>query len=357
MSSTPHRLQQSVRLIFALALSLSLLTIAQPSTPTASAANQSAMGMFLGFDRGDRFTQMERDLGRPLNWIVTMLDSGSASAMRSSAWGQFAKSNAYLPPLSNRLDVVVTVPLAFGGGGQSEAAIRTNLRETAAGRWDTDFRAIAQYVKAAGYGDAVIRLGHEADDAWPSWSARNNTAEYIAAYRHVHDVLAAESAAFRFDWATTRAGFTTWGLPAYPGDAYVDVIGLDIYWRDAAIPDRDWTTRYEPVLRQHLEFARSRNKPVSFPEWGQAFHNTGKYIELMNQWFDTLPTTGPGRLLYQAYFNDPSQPGYNLDNYPTTKQTYTTTFKTCVARPLVAPAPDPSTGLVTAQRLSLSGRC
>lgn len=340
MSMRPHRVAQSARLIVAFLLSLSLLAIANAPAPSASAASPSSLGMFVGFDRGDRFAQMERDLGRPLSWVVTMLDSKSPSAMRSSAWGQFASGNAYLPKLASRLDVVVTVPLAFGGGGQTESAIRANLRDTAAGRWDSDFRAIAQYVKAAGYGDAVIRLGHEADDAWPSWSARNNVNEYIAAFRHVHDVLESESSGFRFDWATTRAGFSTWGLPAYPGDAYVDVIGLDIYWRDAAIPDRDWTTRYEPVLREHLAFAKSRNKPVSFPEWGQAFHNTGKYIELMHGWMAALPTTGPGRLLYQTYFNDPSQSGYNLDNYPTTKQAFIKTFKNWG---LGTPAPAPTT--------------
>ena len=84
-------------LIFALALSLSLLAISQPPTPTVSAASQSTLGMFVGFDRGDRFAQIERDLGRPLDWVVTMLDSRSASAMKSSAWGQFANSSAYLP--------------------------------------------------------------------------------------------------------------------------------------------------------------------------------------------------------------------------------------------------------------------
>jgi hypothetical protein len=303
--------------------------------------------MFVGFNRGDRFAQMERELGRPLGWVVTMLDSRSPSAMRSSAWGQFASNDAYLPKAASRLDVVVTVPLAFGSGGQTETAIRANLRDTAAGRWDNDFRAIADYVKAAGYGDAVIRLGHEADDAWPPYSSRNNTAAYIAAFRHVHDVLSAKSPGFRFDWASTRAGFSTWGLPAYPGDAYVDVIGLDTYWRDASIPDRDWTMRYEPVLREHLEFARSRNKPVSFPEWGQGFHNTGRYIELMNGWFRSLPTTGPGRLLYQSYFNDPTQPGYNLDNYPTTKQAYINTFKSSTSGTTTTTTVRPTTTTTT----------
>ena len=350
MSATPHRLARPALLFTALALALSLVVVSPAATQTASAQNSNTLGMFVGFDRGDRFAQMERDLGRPLDWVVTMLDRRSTSAMRSSAWGQFTSGSAYLPKLSNRLDVVVTVPLAFGAGGQSESAIRSNLQATASGRFDGDYRAIAQMVKDAGYGDAVIRLGHEMDDAWPPWSARNNAAQYIAAFRHVHDVLASVSPAFRFDWATTRAGFSQWGLPAYPGDAYVDVIGLDAYWRDATdIPDRDWTNRYESVFRQHLQFAKSRNKPVSFPEWGQANGNTGRYIQLMNEWFRSLPTTGPGRLLYQAYFDDASQPAYNLDNYPTTRRTYINTFKNWdvstsgATSPAPAPAPAPTT--------------
>ncbi len=314
--------------------------VARSATSAAEVAGSSTFGMFVGFDRGDRFTQMERDLGRPLDLVVTMLDSRSPSAMRSSAWGQYASGDAYLPKLSGRLDVVVTVPLAFGSGGSSEAVIRSALRDSAAGRWDSDYRAIAQYVKDAGYGDAVIRLGHEFDDAWPPYSARNNTAEYIAAFRHVHDVLSSESAGFRFDWTSTRAGFSAWAPLAYPGDAYVDVIGLDIYWRDPRpIPDSDWSLRYEPVLREHLEFARARNKPVSYPEWGQANGDSGRYVELMYGWLSSVPTTGPGRLLYQAYFSDPSQPEYDLENYPTTKRTFIDTFETWG---LDAPAPEPT---------------
>jgi hypothetical protein len=247
--------------------------------------------------------------------------------MRSSAWGQFVKDEAYLPELSDRVDVVVTVPLAFGRLGQSEAEKRENLLETAGGRWDDDYRVIAQHLENAGYGDAVIRLGHEFDIRWPPWSARNNSAEYIAAFRHVHGVLSEESPGFRFDWTGTRAGFSNWGPPAYPGDAYVDVIGLDIYWREAAaISDQQWTNRYESVLREHLEFAQSRNKPVSYPEWGRANGDTGRYIELMHDWFVSLPDSGPGQLLYQAYFNPVAQSEYDLDNLPAVKRAYVGTF-------------------------------
>lgn len=289
-----------------------------------------SLGMHVGFNRGDRFAQIERELGRQLDLVVTILDSGSASAMRSSAWGQFARADAYLPKLSDRVDVNVTVPLAFGGGGQTEAEIRENLRETAAGRWDGDYRTVARHVEDAGFGHAVIRLGHEHDHHYPSWSSVNNTAEYIAAFRHVHDVLASESPGFRFDWTSTRAGFRTWGPPAYPGDTYVDVIGLDAYWRGSTeISNRQWAL-YKSVFEAHRDFARARNKPVSYPEWGRAVADTGRYVELMHEWFTSLPASGGGRLLYQAYFN-PTRSTYDLDDLPNVKRTYLDNFGVAAA--------------------------
>lgn len=287
----------------------------------------STLGMYVGFDRGDRFVDMERVLDAPIRWIVTMLDMTSASAMRSSAWGQFVTEEAFLSELSDRIDVVVSVPLAFGRMGQSEDEKRANLLETAGGRWDDDYRVIARHLENAGYGNAVIRLGHEFDAEWAPWSARNNSAEFIDAFRHVRNVLAAESSAFRFDWTSTRAGFEEWGPPSYPGDDYVDIIGLDIYYRSPdEITDAVWDSQYETTLTAHRDFAISRRKPVSFPEWGRAMADTGRYVELMHGWLDSLPERGPGRLVYQAYFNPEGPTEYNLDNLPTVKQVYIATF-------------------------------
>ena len=68
---------------------------------------------------------------------------------------------------------------------------------------------------------------------------------------------------------------------AYPGDEYVDIIGLDIYdkgytgpggvsfgdevgWSD---PQRVWDSFHVQRLLTHLDFARRHDKPVSFPRW------------------------------------------------------------------------------------------
>ena len=89
----------------------------------------------------------------------------------------------------------------------------------------------------AGYEDAIIRLGHEFDGDWAPYSARDNADAYVAAFRHVHDVMTAESPAFRFDWTSMVPDFLEYGPAAYPGDDVVDIIGIDVYWRDAE-PDQ-----------------------------------------------------------------------------------------------------------------------
>jgi hypothetical protein len=235
--------------------------------------------------------------------------------------------------LSERLQVVVSVPIAFGPGGmartsEGRAAIESNLRDVAAGRHDDDFRLLGDYLVDAGYGDAIIRLGHEFDGDWAPYSARGNPDAYVSAFRHVHDVLTSVSPEFRFDWTSTLAHFVEYGPAAYPGDDVVDIIGLDLYWREEVpVTEQQWERDYERVLEAHLEFAQDRDKPVSYPEWARSLVDEPSFVGLLHGWFSDLPRSGPGRLAYQAYFNevgllDDEFYPYDLDLLPDVKGRY-----------------------------------
>ena len=243
-------------------------------TEAATGLPAGTLGQFLGFDQRSRFVEVEASLGTQLNHVVTMADGNSPHAMRSSVWGQFASSTSYLPGLSGRLDVTVTIPLAFGDGGvydrEGPQGVRAGLAKTISGAYDADYRAVAQYLIAAGYGDAVLRLGSEFDGTWETWSARNNEQSYIDAFRHVRDVFERESAAFRHEWTGMHGPWRWWARRAYPGDAYVDIIGLDVYYREVGeISDAQWNEEFRAALIAHRDFAISRGKPVSYPEWGR----------------------------------------------------------------------------------------
>jgi len=102
------------------------------------------------------------------------------------------------------------------------------------GQWDA---YIIKWAKAAKQTDAplLLRWGHEMNGNWYPWAPAMNGNDpqlYIKAYRHVHDLFVAQGATkVLWVWCINvdSVPSETWNQPSalYPGDAYVDWIGLD----------------------------------------------------------------------------------------------------------------------------------
>jgi hypothetical protein len=82
-------------------------------------------------------------------------------------------------------------------------------------------------------------------------------------------------AAFKFVWNPSAGVDVDSYSPtaAYPGNAYVDYIGLDTYddfWGTPFTPQASWSNQLtEPWGLDWLaSFAASESKPLCFPEWG-----------------------------------------------------------------------------------------
>ena len=335
-SGTAKKGRVAVRLAVALILTMATGLVGLAGVDAAPVAPSSPIDGALGMKAGSstRFTTAEQWLGKPIRWTVGIADRRSPSLMRQSVWGQVAAPGALYPQIAHRLDLVMTVPLNFIRANartpEGQAAIRAALLETASGRWDADYAAVAQMLSKGGFPDAVIRLGHEMTCLCQPWSAVNNGDAYVAAFRRVHDVMARVEPRLRFEWNAAMIGFTAWGPGAYPGDSYVDVIGLDVYyepWKGDKAPYGPdvWAKSYARVLTDHLNFAKSRGKPVSYAEWAVGAVDEPAFIADMHAWFRSLPTGGPGRLLYASYFNM-SKAEYDLSNYPRTAATYRSLF-------------------------------
>jgi len=187
------------------------------------------------------------------------------------------------------------------------------LSACANGAYDSYWRQFGTNIAAAGLaGDTVIRLGWEFNISSYAWST-SDPVLYADCWRRV--VTAAESTAphLRWDWTVNRGRSALMPDPraAYPGDDYVDIVGVDSYdmW-PAVTTEADWATHYSGSygLRFWADFAAAHGKPMSVPEWGvisgslAAGHNGGDnpfYIEHMVQFFRSL---GPA-LAYESYFN------------------------------------------------------
>jgi beta-mannanase len=94
-------------------------------------------------------------------------------------------------------------------------------------------RSIAAFGRAAG-GTVTIRLAHEMNGNWYPWGVGvngNTAADYVAMWRHVHGVFAAERVGnVTWMWAPNLEYHGATRMAAtYPGYAYVDKVGLSGY--------------------------------------------------------------------------------------------------------------------------------
>ena len=172
------------------------------------------------------------------------------------------------------------------------------LAQGAAGEFDAIFRNVASTLVAKGYSNAVIRIGWEFNGEWYAWAASKDPASWIAYWRRIVTVMRSVSGAkFKFDWCPGNGWSAFLAQDAYPGDAYVDIIGLDVYnqsWNpNATTPELRWHDQVHQRhgLKWHAEFAAAHGKPLSFPEWGTGTradgHGSGDdplFIDQMSEW-------------------------------------------------------------------------
>jgi hypothetical protein len=172
------------------------------------------------------------------------------------------------------------------------------LADGAAGKFDELFRRYAAKLVQFGYGHATVRIGWEFNGEWYPWAASKDPKSYIEYWRRIVTTMrSVPGADFKFDWC--MAGGWTNFLPeeAYPGDAYVDYIGMDFYNvsvdRNAVTPEQRWDSRMNTRrgLKWHRDFASLHRKPMSYPEWGTGLKPDGSgggddpyFIEQMARW-------------------------------------------------------------------------
>jgi beta-mannanase len=84
-----------------------------------------------------------------------------------------------------------------------------------------------------------------------------------------------------FIWNPDADAFTTKGYNvelAYPGNAYVNDIGIDAYdqsWVTSRTPANAWNETTLPALSAAQRFAAAQGKPLAITEWGTAIRPDG----------------------------------------------------------------------------------
>lgn len=135
-------------------------------------------------------------------------------------------------------------PWVWGGGLDQPAYA---LDRIAAGDHDAYITDWATRLADWG-GPVMLRFGHEMNGNWYPWAEGvngNGAGDYVAAYRHVHDIFTA-AGADNVEWVW-NPNVPYWGSTPldglYPGADYVDTVALDGYnWGTS----QSWSSWQQP---------------------------------------------------------------------------------------------------------------
>jgi hypothetical protein len=175
---------------------------------------------------------------------------------------------------------VPIIPTDASGNAQG------TLAAGAAGQYNSYYVTLADSLVSGGAPNAVLRLGWEFTGNWYPWQVTDATdaANYAAYFRNiVTSMRSVPGQSFKFVWnpnAGNSFGSAYTPAQAYPGSAYVDYVGIDVYdesWSTPATPQNAWANQLSQSwgLNWLAGFAAAEGKPMVFPEWGTDITSDG----------------------------------------------------------------------------------
>jgi len=209
---------------------------------------------------------------------------------------------------------------------------RASLTEIKEGKYDSYYKAWAEEVAAYKY-PLFFRWAWEMNGSWFKWGrdAAKNPADYVDAWRHIHNIAVAAGATnLTWVWCpnVNFLGSAPIG-PLYPGDAYVDWTCLDGYNEGNVHFTDVFGTSYsaltgsvapsKPVMIgetastngaghfSHSEWFREalRSLPVSFPKVKAFVWFNWNIVEKGQEWEWPIETTSSGQKVFAEEIASP----------------------------------------------------
>lgn len=150
-----------------------------------------------------------------------------------------------------------------------------DFQEIVSGKWDFYISEFARQVAAIN-NTLFIRFAHEMNGNWYPWSGSKIGRElYVAMYRHIKDVFLKEGVTnTKWIFSINSEDVPRRGnqfMLYYPGDEYVDFVGIDGY---------NWGRRsFKQIFSQKYQEALKRtHKPVLITEFSSASYSTDKAL-------------------------------------------------------------------------------
>ncbi len=167
---------------------------------------------------------------------------------------------------------------------------KNGMKDVAAGMYDTYVIKWANSAREI-HKPFFLRFGHEMNDGYRyPWGPQNNAPEdYIAAWQHIHDIFVKQGA---------KNVIWIWGPhPAYefkefyPGDAYVDYVGVGVLNYGTVAKWSQWWS-FKEIFGRYYDQLASYKKPIMITEFGSLAVG-GKRARWYADALDSMPQRYP----------------------------------------------------------------
>ena len=164
------------------------------------------------------------------------------------------------------------------------------LARIADGTYDAYMASFARGLRDLGT-TVYLRPMHEMNGTWYPWAGgvnANTPADYVAAWRRMHGVFAAQGATnVRWVWSPNNTDMSA-ARPMeafYPGSSYVDVLAVDAYnWGSTAPQFGGWQTFTQIVRDAYDRLTALGPQPVWIAEIGAAPEGGDKSAWIRDMW-------------------------------------------------------------------------
>ncbi len=260
----------------------------------------------------------------PFNWAT--FDSTSSKIGVSpnlvgyfQGWDQTFRGDAVTRAWQHgRMPMMTWESRPINSSNDSNVAPDYSLPKIIGGDFDAYLHQYAKDIVATGL-PLALRLDHEMNGIWYPWSENdgagtsingNSPGDYVKMWRHVHDIFQQEGANDLVVWVW--APNIVNNLPAshkaagylenlYPGDQYVDWVGLSGYLRPPFKPDNDFSFDY--TFKPSLDKLRSiTKKPIILAEVG-ASETEGHKAAWITSFFNALAKPENSDIIGFSWFN------------------------------------------------------
>ncbi|SNQ49179.1 conserved hypothetical protein [Frankia canadensis] len=187
--------------------------------------------------------------------------------------------------------------------------------ECAKGAYDSQWAKFGSFLVQHGRADSIVRIGWEFNGTFMYWHTDADATTFRTCFQKISAAIRSTDPQVKIDWtfnahnSPVPSGNSPWS--AYPGDEYVDYVGIDSY--DHFPPSSDeatWNKQCEDVngLCYVIRFAREHGKKVGVGEWGVAScsgNGGGDNPFYIQKMFETFKAASDV-MGYDAYFADPT---------------------------------------------------